>query len=126
MWGLGRVSTEKRKPPIQSANQQRMVSWAGVSCRMQNGIFLKGLKNNTKLFSCFICILRTMPFCILHSTKYPCVASLLHSRYSLKLRRVKRMKITAFIPTSFPDNNVFILQYCVTEQLINMPGLPVV
>ena len=28
------------------------------------------------------------------------------------------MKITAFILTSFPDNNVFILQYCVTEQLI--------
>ena len=34
-----------------------------AECKMKNGIFLKGLKNNTKLFSCFICILRTMPFC---------------------------------------------------------------
>ena len=126
-WGPWRVSTKKRKPPKCKSTKDGILGRGilqNAECRM--ALFSKGKKNNAKLFSRFICILRTMPFCILRSAKCPCVASLLHSRYSLKLWWVKRMKIAAFIPTSFPDNNVFILRYCVTEQLIDMSGLPVV
>ena len=125
--GPWRVSTKKRKPPKCKSTKDGILGRGilqNAECRM--ALFSKGKKNNAKLFSRFICILRTMPFCILRSAKCPCVASLLHSRYSLKLWWVKRMKIAAFIPTSFPDNNVFILRYCVTEQLIDMSGLPVV
>ena len=40
--------------------------------RMQNGIVLRRLENNAKLLSRPICILRTMPFYVLRSAKYPC------------------------------------------------------
>ena len=40
--------------------------------RMQNGIVLRRLENNAKLLSRTICILRTMPFYVLRSAKYPC------------------------------------------------------
>ena len=42
--------------------------WAGVLCRTQNTIVLRGLENNAKLLSCLICKLRTMSFCLLQNT----------------------------------------------------------
>ena len=39
-----------------------------VERRMQNGIVLRGLENSAKFLSRLICILRTMPFCVLQNT----------------------------------------------------------
>ena len=85
--------------------------WAGVFCRMQNTIVLRGLENNAKLLSCLICKLRTMPFCILQNThaRWGLNTCQLYSYYSFcrdSLNKIQNFteKVGAAVPSTTPKS----------------------